>query len=304
MFKNPPVCVLLLQNILFGIVYYSQLYYLPLFFQNARQLSPIISAALILPIPFSQMAFSIASGQYISRRERYGEVIWAGFFLWTLGAALTCIFTRSTPIVAMVFILGCQGAGVGFVFQPTLVALQAHCTKAQRAVVISNRNFLRSTGGAIGLAISALMLQNRLKHNLPHEFKYLALSTYSTPDLSGVTDVQKHMVLGAYANASRSVFIMNVPFIALCLLGCVFVKDRGLQRPDEAIVKPDTDSEKHGPGMESVEGKGNNDSIKDGVQETTEEKDAELVSTSDKRSEQHKNDMDVEQGEFPSTKIH
>jgi len=47
--------------------------------------------------------------------------------------------------------------------------------------------------------------------------------------------VQQQAVLDAYASASRSVFIFNVPFIALCLLGCLIVKDRGLQRPEEAI---------------------------------------------------------------------
>ena len=137
-FRNPAVAVLLAQNMLFGIVYYSQLYYLLLLFQNALQLSPLVSAALILPIPFAQMSFSIATGQFISRFERYGIVIWAGFFLWTRGAALTTLFTRDFPIVGIIFILGCQGGEVGFVFQPTLVALQAHCTRAQRAFLISN----------------------------------------------------------------------------------------------------------------------------------------------------------------------
>lgn len=115
MFRNPAVAVLLVQNVLFGIVYYSQLYYLPLFFQNALQLSPLVSAALLLPIPAGQMTFSIASGQFISRFERYNIVIWAGFSLWTLGAALTTLFTRSFPIAGMAVILACQGAGVGFV---------------------------------------------------------------------------------------------------------------------------------------------------------------------------------------------
>ena len=236
MFRNGPVCVLLLQNVFFGIVYYSQLYYLPLFFQNARQLSPITSAALVLPIPCAQMLCSIASGRYISYRERYGEVIWAGFFLWTLGAGLTCIFTRSTPLSAIVVILILQGAGVGFVFQPTLVALQAHCSKAHRAVVISNRNFLRSLGGAVGLVISAVTLQNKLKANLPEDFKYLAMSTYSSPDLSTASPDTRNTVLNAYANASKTVFILNVPFIAICLLGCIFVKDHGLSRKDEVII--------------------------------------------------------------------
>ncbi|KAH0017622.1 MFS general substrate transporter, partial [Aureobasidium melanogenum] len=235
LFANAPVCVLLVQNFLFGIVYYSQLYYLPLFFQNARQMSPMTSAALVLPITAAQMTLSILSGQYISRRERYGEVIWTGFFLWTLGVGLTCLFDLSTPIAAIVVILLIQGAGVGLIFQPSLVALQAHCFREQRAVVISNRNFLRSLGGAVGLAISAAALQNSLKKAMPPEISFL-LSSYDTPDFEelGASPEQIQAVLQAYATASRTVFIMNAPFMGLCLIGCILIKDRGLQRPNEA----------------------------------------------------------------------
>jgi MFS family permease len=234
---------MLLQNLLFGIVYYSQLYYLPLFFQNARRMPPLLSAALVLPITCAQMTSSIISGQYISRTERYGEVIWSGFFLWTLGVGLTCIFDLNTSIAAIVIVLLIQGVGVGFVFQPTLVALQAHCTKAQRAIVISNRNFLRSLGGAVGLAISAATLQNSLKKAMPAEFASLALSSYNAPDFDalGASPAQIQSILRAYADASRTVFIMNVPFMGLCLIGCLLIKDRGLQRPDEVqgIEKPE-----------------------------------------------------------------
>ena len=226
---------MLIQNFLLGVVYYSQLYYLPLYFQNARQMSPITAATLLLPFTGAQILFSICGGQYISRMERYGEVIWVGFTLWTLGVSLTCTFDLQTPIWAIALVLACQGAGVGFIFQPTLVALQAHCTKAQRAVVISNRNFLRSVGGAVGLAISGAVLQNTLKQNMPSEFMSLALSSYSTPDLStlGASPAQVHSILEAYAKASRMVFIMNAPFMGICLLGSVLIKDHGLQRPEE-----------------------------------------------------------------------
>ncbi|KAL1303083.1 hypothetical protein AAFC00_006527 [Neodothiora populina] len=232
-YKDPVVGVLLAQNVLSGFNYYSTLYYVPLFLQNARQLSPVVSASIVIAFPLFQSVFSVLSGQYNSRIGHYGELLWIGFFLWTLGAALNCIFTRDTPITAMVVILACQGAGVGFVFQPILVALQAHCTKANRAVITSNRNFLRCTGGAIGLVASAAVLQARLKNNLPTGFEYLALSSYSAPDLQGTTAAQRKGVLDAYASASRSVFILNVPFMAICLILCLFVKDRGLVRAEE-----------------------------------------------------------------------
>ncbi|KAL1796684.1 hypothetical protein ACET3X_005224 [Alternaria dauci] len=237
LFRSGPVSVMLLQNFLFGVVAYSQTYYLPLFFQNARRLSPLITASLMLPLTASQMISSILSGRYISHFERYGEVIWGGFFLWTLGVGLTCMFNLDTPIWAIAIILFVQGLGIGAVFQPVLVALQAHCTKAQRAVVISNRNFIRSLGGAVGLAISAAALQNSLHRAMPKEFHSLALSSYDTPDFASLNPKQVVQILQAYATASRTVFILNVPFMGLCLLGCLFIKDRGLQRPDEVTEK-------------------------------------------------------------------
>lgn len=84
LFKNKVICTLFLQSFLLGAVYQSNLYYLPLYYQNARGWSPIVSAALTCPMVIFQSLASIASGQYISRCRRYGEVIWVGFGLWTL----------------------------------------------------------------------------------------------------------------------------------------------------------------------------------------------------------------------------
>lgn len=84
MFKTPAVAAILLQNLLFGYVYYSELYYLPIYFQNVRRVSPVASAALLTPLVVAQSIFSVGSGFYISKFSRYGEVIWTGFICWTL----------------------------------------------------------------------------------------------------------------------------------------------------------------------------------------------------------------------------
>ena len=232
---------MLAQNFLFGVVAFSQTFYLPLFFQNARRLSPLTAATLMLPLTGAQMLSSLAAGQYISRRERYGEVIWLGFSLWTLGVGLTCMFDLDIPLYAIEIILLIQGIGIGSVFQPVMVALQAHCSKAHRAVIISNRNFIRSLGGAVGLAISAAALQNSLTRAMPHEFKSLQLSSYDTPDFTTLSEAQIRQIVQAYATASRTVFIMNLPFMVLCLLGCFLIRDRGLKRPDEVPVQADVE---------------------------------------------------------------
>ncbi|KAJ4396647.1 hypothetical protein N0V93_000868 [Gnomoniopsis smithogilvyi] len=227
-FQSPVVTTILLQSFLLGAVYQSYLYYLPMYFQNARQYTVLKSAAMSVALVVLQSASSILSGQYISRYKRYGEVLWAGFGLWTL----------QTPVAVIVVALAIVGVGVGFVFQPTLVALQAHVPKARRAVITSNRNFFRCAGGACGLAVSAAVLQTTLRAHLPPQLSYLAKSPYAVQDVTA-TDIE--LVLDAYMSASNAVFILQVPLIGLCLIGCVLIKDKGLQRPEETKIDQATE---------------------------------------------------------------
>lgn len=205
---------------------------------------------MAIPLVSTQAIASILSGQYISHRKRYGEVIWLGFVLFTLGTCLITLFNRTFPIYGIVLILIVLGTGNGNVFQPTIVALQAHCTKSQRAVVISARNFLRCLGGSVALAVSAAIQQNVLKRQLPARYSYLAAKTYARPDFSDYSPEDDALVSEAYAKASRAVFVFMTPCAGLCLLAMFLVKDRGLTRPEERVKigSVDCDEEnKNGP---------------------------------------------------------
>ncbi|KAF4497576.1 tetracycline efflux (otrb) [Fusarium agapanthi] len=184
-YKNSSLAIMLAQNCLLGAVYQSYLYYVPLYLQNPHQYSAIKSAAVYTPLVAAQMIASIGSGQYISRRLRYGEVIIFGFAIWTLGAGFALLFTRHSSPAVIAVILAIVGTGVGCIFQPTLIALQAHSPKSRRAVIISNRNFYRCIGGACGLAVSAAVLQAQLRATLPTEYKSLASSTYLSSETEG-----------------------------------------------------------------------------------------------------------------------
>ncbi|KAK2750739.1 hypothetical protein FQN57_002812 [Myotisia sp. PD_48] len=212
-------------------MYQTYLYYLPIYFQNVRLWDPMKSATLLIPIVAGQAIGSITSGNYISWRSSYGAVLWTGFGLWTLGAGLTILFDRETPEWQIVVSLSLVGLGVGHVFQPTIIAIQAHSPKSYRAVVISNRNFYRCLGSSTGLAVSAALLQVVLKSNLPAAYSHLANSTYVVPNNLPVEDMDS--VLGAYMKASHAVFILQAPLIGLGFLGCALVPDRGLERPPE-----------------------------------------------------------------------
>lgn len=231
MFKSKAVSAILIQNFLFGYCYYAELYFIPLYLQNVRGVTPLESAALLISLVIPQAIFSVGSGFYITKFSRYGEVIWFGFICWTLGAGLLCIWGTSTNLGVIIVAQVVIGVGVGNVFQPCLIALQAHSTKALRAVVISNRNFLRALGGAVGLACSSQVMQSALRKALPDYLRPLVKSSYDLPN--DLTPEQTIEMQAAYAQASRTVFIYMTPVIGLCLILCLLIKDRGLSRKEE-----------------------------------------------------------------------
>lgn len=169
----------------------------------------------------------------MTRWNRYGIIIWGGFSVWLVGSGLLIMADRTLHVGWLSFFLFLMGTGTGMVFQPTLVALQAHTPKMQRAVVTSNRNFLRSSGGAVGLAVSSAILANVLRGSLPERLADVANSTFAAPDLSTFDEADRVVIADAYASASRAVFIFCTPLTALCLGLCCLVKDHGLIREEE-----------------------------------------------------------------------
>jgi hypothetical protein len=233
MFLRPSVAAMLAQSFLFGASYFAYLYYLPLYFQNVKNLSPLMSAVVFLSLVIPQSAASVGAGFYMSKYNRYSEVIWWGFGIWTIGSGLMIMCDENTHLGLVAFFLVLTGSGTGSIFQPTLVALQAHCPKEQRAVVTSNRNTLRSLGAAVSLAVSGALLANTLRDSLPEELQYLANDSFAAPDLRLFEPAQRAQIKQAYAAASRAVFIWSFVLIAISLGLTMIIKDSGLARKAE-----------------------------------------------------------------------
>lgn len=149
------------------------------------------------------------------------------------GASVLCTLKEDTSLGVIIVALIILGVGVGNVFQPCLIAIQAHSPKDLRAVIISNRNFFRALGGAIGLACSSLVLQTSFGNALPDDLSYLSRNSYVLPSLSDFSTTDQNAIRAAYAKASRTVFISMAPIMGFCLVICVFIRDQGLQRKEE-----------------------------------------------------------------------
>lgn len=247
LFTLPNLNLILTSNFLYGIAYYSLQYFLPYYFQIIRDFSELKSAILLLPLVLVQAASSTAAGQIITISGHYKHVIVIGYLLWTVASGLMLIFNITTNIGTIVGVLLVMGVGVGFTFQPSMVAALSQSRKADRAVVVSTRNVVRSLGGAMGIAIASLIISNSLTvqvnkafndpndyNNIPISYlHYLKSHIYNKIEITGLNSAQVLTVKQMYLHSIRNYFYMNVPLIGLCFISTLFIRDKGLHSIDE-----------------------------------------------------------------------
>ncbi|GAA5994953.1 uncharacterized protein JCM10292_004450 [Rhodotorula paludigena] len=258
LFKNRNVALLLGQTFLVGIVYFGNIYQVPLYLQNVRGHSEIMSAALLLPLVLVQCFTTTLSGYVLKWTNRTKASFFVGFVFWFAGQAGQICFDRDTSIGVIVGVLLVQGMGIGATLQSTLVLAQVSGPSEDRAVVTGARNFARSLGGAIGLAVSNTLLNNVFLKDLPASIpasvrQQLQAEFVLSPSMSAEVQGQ---ILDAYMAGMRDVFIFFTPVVGVCLVVCFFIKDLPLTVPaapqDAAVSSSESaEDEKDSPASDS-----------------------------------------------------
>ncbi|EKJ70087.1 hypothetical protein FPSE_09747 [Fusarium pseudograminearum CS3096] len=154
LFKQRSPSVLILTGFLHDFAWQSTQYFVPLYYQTVCGFTPLRSATLIVPFLLAQGIAGAASGPLMARYARYMPILRAGFTVWTVGAGLKLLFHQDTHIAVYIVVLAVEVAGIGWVHQPGLVALQANSADEDRAVATGTRNVFRSLGGVVGIAVS------------------------------------------------------------------------------------------------------------------------------------------------------
>ncbi|KAF4182377.1 hypothetical protein CNMCM7927_000063 [Aspergillus lentulus] len=229
--------ILLAQNLAIGWVYWSNLFYLPMYFQNVRGWSPTEAGSLILPMVIAHGIFSGLSGFLLSWTGRYWPIVVGGTSIWTLATSGKAFYGPNTPVWVFIVVGMFEGLGVGFCFQPVLVALMTNSANEDRAVMTGLRNFIRAMGGAVGITVSGAILSNVLQLGLGDKFSpeviaRLTSSVQNLPDSEFSRD-EMHLILSVYMAGLHAVFISFVPLIALCFLSSLLVKDYPIGGKDQ-----------------------------------------------------------------------
>lgn len=233
LFRNRTIAAILAQNVLFGAAYYSFTYFLPLTIEVVRELSPLRAAVMMVAYFLTHGISSTISALVVNMLQKrkmisYSLVFIFAFAVWTVAMSLLAYQNGAidAEYVGVVVVLEIMvGIGTGSTFQNSVMAIRSQVTAEHNAVALGTRNVLRFFGGALGTAISSVILRTGLRANLPGRLDYLAMGAFSRPHFSQLSDADAELVQSAYVSATSWIFYTSSILVGICLFLCLFIRD-------------------------------------------------------------------------------
>ena len=160
--RNPILAVAAVVNGLSALLFFTGVYFLPVFFQQVKGVSPTRSGGLLIPFMLGTVVGTISSGRAVTRTGRYKPFPVAGGAVMAVGVLLLSSAGTHTSIATVGAYAAILGIGIGLVLQVLLLAAQNAVPPTDLGTATSTVVFARALSGAVGLAIFGTILTNRL----------------------------------------------------------------------------------------------------------------------------------------------
>jgi EmrB/QacA subfamily drug resistance transporter len=214
---------------------FGSLVFLPLFFQLVLHASPSHAGLMMAPMMGGVIVAAVTGGRLVARTGRYKMFPVGGLLAATCGfLALAWAAINSAGIPFIEGSLVILGAGLGFVMPNLTVAIQNSVERPTLGVATSVSAFIRSLGGALGVAIAGAVVAMRLRSLLP--------ATWTHPDTTGhtplemgiqqiatVSAAQRHLLEYAYRHAIATTFVTGAAMAALAFVIVLFLPELPLR---------------------------------------------------------------------------
>lgn len=141
--------------------------FVPLYFQLVLGYSPATAGLLLLPQIVTMVFSSIVGGRLSSRLGRPKPFMVGGIALEAVGlGGLAVIAFTQAPLPFFLASLAILGLGMGVAMPNAMVIIQNAVPRSTLGVATGTMAFIRSLGGALGVAVSAGMMGMQLNWNL------------------------------------------------------------------------------------------------------------------------------------------
>ncbi len=224
LWRDPVFSVASGLEFLVGFSMFGAIVFLPLYLQTVGGASAENSGLLILPLMAGLMASSISSGRMITKTGRYKRFPIVGTATIAVGMYLMSTMGVGTSRLTSSLYMVVLGLGMGMIIQVMVLAVQNSVPHSDLGTATATETFMRSMGGAFGVAIYGAIFTNRLAFNLG-ELLPGGAGSVNTDQLQGspqairsLPPAVRESVLLALARSIHVVFLCAVPLAIAAFL--------------------------------------------------------------------------------------
>jgi EmrB/QacA subfamily drug resistance transporter len=160
--RDPVMRVSAAVNFTSGLLLWCGIFFIPLFVQEVRGVTPTRAGFVLMPLMFGAAAGTLIAGRRVERSGAYRTWPFTGSILMLGGMGLLATIGAGTGVLLIAAYALLLGTGVGFVMQPSLLAAQNAAPTAQLGIATSTALLFRSLGNTVGIPIFGGILNAQL----------------------------------------------------------------------------------------------------------------------------------------------
>ncbi|KAJ7031126.1 MFS amino acid permease [Mycena alexandri] len=235
LFKTRTTGLIFVTVFFHSFAFFSAAYYLPLYFQILGA-SATKSGIFMIPFSLISSVTSALGGYVTSRTGDFRPIMWIGYAIMAIGYGLMILLDERSSIAVQIIYTLIAGLGLGFLFLPPLIGMQAAMPVKDMATSSTTFGLFRLIGSTIGISVGQAIwtgvIRQRLSKipNFTVNLSGAALADSVRTIQSIQPDSVRQQVLHAYTKGVSTIWIVDTPIIGLCFFATLFLKKYTLKR--------------------------------------------------------------------------
>jgi EmrB/QacA subfamily drug resistance transporter len=240
LFRNRSFAVGSVGSIVLGAGMFGGILLLPQYLQIVHGSSPTVAGLQMIPLVAGIMTGAMGSGIAISKTGKYKIFPLVGIvFIVVALVSMSFIVEADTSVWSLVPFMVLMGLGLGFNFQPVILAVQNAVSPREMGVATSSVTFFRQMGGTIGVAAFLSILFTTLPTKIGEAFADAGLTQVAgSVDLdSALSDTSRiasapepviHAFKVGFSNSIDLVFLVAAAVVAIGFFVLLFLPQLAL----------------------------------------------------------------------------
>ncbi|HEY0424874.1 MAG TPA: MDR family MFS transporter [Rhodopila sp.] len=196
--------------------------FLPLYFQLVLEMDPATAGMMLLPQVAGMLLTSIIGGRIVTHLGRNKPFLLSGLGLEAVALASLAAFAfTAAPPVAFLVSMAALGLGMGMGMPNLTTAVQNAVAHRELGAATGAMSFVRSLGGALGVATSGTIMSSRLAAafaGAPGTVDVGALAQHGMQALSHFNPAQQAGVGAAYRTALTGCFLLSAVVMTVAFI--------------------------------------------------------------------------------------